>query len=312
MKETIIKSVTAFLCVVAICVTSFIAVGKYSDAMKEVAKYQPAASAGANVNGGTQGGDTVTPADGTVVDPAADGTDTTDLAGDTAAPADGTTAASGTATTKAGSTTTDPTKYTKDQVVNYYNTCLKNSYNQKVAITKTEQIKITVDKVTGGDLIKNIANSLASKYATANTETMSFANGKSTTQAGKTADTFTLPTKLVPAGAKTATVKKSGAGYEINITLVSEASTLTKFPTYNKQCSYPLDLASVDLSPAKVVQADLTYTGTTIKTIVDGNGRVTSNTAYMPLKGTGAGKAFGITLTADVHGSWNHTATFKY
>lgn len=312
MKDTVIKSVTAFLCVVAICITSFVAVGKYSDAMKEVAKYQPAA--GTALNGGAAGGNSATPADGTdTTDPAADGTDTTDPAADgtDATQAGGTPAANGATTTKkAGATATDPTKYNKDQVVNYYNTCLKNSYNQKVTITKTEQIKITVDKVTGGTPIKNIANSLASKYATANTESMSFVNGKSST--GKTADSFTLPTKLVPAGAKTATVKKSGAGYEINITLISEASTLTKFPTYNKQCSYPLDLASVDLSPAKVVQADLTYTGTTLKTIVDGNGRVTSNVVYMPLSGTGAGKAIGITLTADVHGSWNHTATFKY
>ena len=38
MKETIIKVVTAVLCVVALCVAAFVAVGNYSDALKEAAK----------------------------------------------------------------------------------------------------------------------------------------------------------------------------------------------------------------------------------------------------------------------------------
>ncbi len=38
MKETILKSVTAIICVVILCITSSVAVGNYSDAVKEAAK----------------------------------------------------------------------------------------------------------------------------------------------------------------------------------------------------------------------------------------------------------------------------------
>ncbi len=44
MKETIIKSVTAVICVIAVCVSSVLAIGKYGDAMVETAKHTPAAA----------------------------------------------------------------------------------------------------------------------------------------------------------------------------------------------------------------------------------------------------------------------------
>ena len=45
MKQTVIKSVTALLCVVAVCVCSTLAIGKYTTAMVDVAKLTPAAKA---------------------------------------------------------------------------------------------------------------------------------------------------------------------------------------------------------------------------------------------------------------------------
>ncbi len=48
MKETIIKSITAIICVVVLCITSSVAVGNYSDAVKEAAKLAPVATVGGN------------------------------------------------------------------------------------------------------------------------------------------------------------------------------------------------------------------------------------------------------------------------
>ena len=65
MKETIIKSVTAVICVIAVCVSSVLAIGKYGDAMVETAKHTPASAStsggGSSATGGTSGGSTVDP-----------------------------------------------------------------------------------------------------------------------------------------------------------------------------------------------------------------------------------------------------------
>lgn len=47
MKESIIKAITAVICVIVLCITSSVAVGNYSDAVKEAAKLT-----GSRVNGG--------------------------------------------------------------------------------------------------------------------------------------------------------------------------------------------------------------------------------------------------------------------
>ena len=79
MKETIIKSVTAFICVGAICVSSVIGIGKYSNAVVDAAKHAPAAAAtSGGSTGGTGTGDASTPSgDDQTVDPNASGTDVT-------------------------------------------------------------------------------------------------------------------------------------------------------------------------------------------------------------------------------------------
>ena len=65
MKKTVITCVTAFLCVVAVCVSSVLGTGKIAEAKVESAKYAPASSA-SNGNGGSNtdnGSSNVTPGD---------------------------------------------------------------------------------------------------------------------------------------------------------------------------------------------------------------------------------------------------------
>ena len=68
MKKTVVTCITAFLCVVAVCVSSVLGTNKLADAKVEAAKYAPASSA-SNGSGGSNGssdsGD-VTPGDSSV------------------------------------------------------------------------------------------------------------------------------------------------------------------------------------------------------------------------------------------------------
>ena len=48
MKESIVKAITAIICVIVLCVTSSVAVSDYSDAVTEAAKLTPNTVSGAS------------------------------------------------------------------------------------------------------------------------------------------------------------------------------------------------------------------------------------------------------------------------
>lgn len=127
MKETIIKSITAIICVVVLCITSSVAVGNYSDAIKEAAKLAPVATVGGS-NAATDdtadvpSDDTAdVPSDDTAADvPADDATDATtpDAGTDATTPDAGTTDA---AKPDAGTTDKAPAALTKADVIKLFN-----------------------------------------------------------------------------------------------------------------------------------------------------------------------------------------------
>lgn len=314
-KRTVIKSVTAIACVLSFCLSANSAMSKYSDSLIKISEaqngnhvsasesYSPSESAddsGIDINIST---DTTTePADNSTVD-------TNDISVTDSSTASTSTGNNASATQN----TNDPTKYSVAQVVNYYNTSLKNTYNlPKLTIDKVEDIKIVIDNVTpGGNTVTKIGNKIIENYAKATPSSASFEKSKNIS-GGDDAQEFSMHANLEPAGVKSATVKKVGNGYEINIALKPEQATLQNRPTFNSQCANPLDLYSVDLFGVEVTQADFNYPGTTLKATVDANGRVTSAVSNMPMSGTGAGKFIGIGGSATVHGSMTKSATFKF
>ena len=316
-KQTIIKSIAALVCVAAICIASVSALGNYGDAVVGAAEAKTknaSVSEDAESDIGSQDETQVYIVDyGNSAEGAAMAAEAS--ASDSAASSAAETPAAGDSKTNQtpAAAATDPLKFSTAQIVNYYNTCLKNTYSlPKLTIEKTEDIDIVIDDVKpGGSLIAKLGNKIISKYATATTYKDTFANGKSTT-GGDDAQEFSMHANLVPAGAKSASIKKSGSGYEINIAVVPEKATLEKRPTYNSQCSNPLDLAAVDLFGIEVTQGDFNYPGTTLKAVVDANGRVISAVCTMPMNGTGAGGKLGINGSATVHGSMIKSAKFSF
>ncbi len=98
MKDTIIKSITAILCVIALCITSSVAVNNYSEAVKEAAKLAGTAS--------STGGEVVNS-----VEPDADPTDAPAVdSEETTAPSEDTSDVSEDESTTAPANNDDPTK----------------------------------------------------------------------------------------------------------------------------------------------------------------------------------------------------------
>ena len=317
MKETIIKSVTAVICVIAVCVSSVLAIGKYGDAMVETAKNTPASAStsggGSSATGGSSGGSTATP------DATAPDAGTTDAATpDASTPSSGSSAGTSTggSASSGGSSakSTDPTKYSKAQIVAYYNNAIKATAKApKLSVTKKEVISIVVDSMKpNSNTLKNIINEhVLSKYAKPSTDSKTFTNGVA---ADKTKASDYLPkTRLQAAGVKSASITKSGSNYLVTIVTIAEKSTLENpKPKYAEQCAAPLDLASVDLGPIKVTQAEINYPGITLKATVGANGMLVSSSIDQPLNGNGTANVLGFKPSATVHGAWTQQNTYKY
>lgn len=134
MKETIIKSVTALICVVVLCITSSVAIGDYSEAVKEAAKLAPTTAVGGN-NAATDNNADV-PADDTADIPS-DGTadvPADDTGADATTPDAGTDATTPDAGTDAPATgDKKPAALTKADVIKIFNTetakAAKGTYN---------------------------------------------------------------------------------------------------------------------------------------------------------------------------------------
>lgn len=153
MKDTIIKSITAIICVVVLCITSSVAIGNYSDAVKEAAKLAPVATVGGN-NAATNDGADVpsdTPADVPSDVPA-------DTPADTPAdvPADTPTDAPADAPSNAPSGDKKPAALTKADVIKIFNAetakAAKGSYN----FTRTGKFVNPINVGSATDAINGI------------------------------------------------------------------------------------------------------------------------------------------------------------
>ena len=225
-------------------------------------------------------------------------------------------------------TTTAPDilAYNKNQIVAYYNTCLQSSYAQtKMTDVKTEKVTIDVDSVTingrENGTVTNMANSIANNNQKQIEDSKSFSIGISSD--GTAASTFVLPANLSSAGVKSASISKSGSGYKVVITLISESCGHNTKPPYNASCAWPLDINEVDGALngfAKITKAQFVYPGTMLTANIDAAGRVSYVRVDMPLTvkdGTGVVTknipgVKGMVITASAHGQWTCTHTMSF
>lgn len=153
MKDTIIKSITAIICVVVLCVTSSVAIGDYSDAVKEAAKLAPVATVGGN-NAATNDGADVpsdTPADVPSDVPA-------DTPADTPAdvPADTPTDAPADAPSNAPSGDNKPAALTKADVIKIFNTETAKAAKGSYSFTRTGKFVNPINVGSATDAINGI------------------------------------------------------------------------------------------------------------------------------------------------------------
>ena len=223
----------------------------------------------------------------------------------------------GGSTNNGGSTAVDPTQYSKDQIIqmmNYYVNLVKSESN--MTATKTEVIKVTVTDCSVPALVNTI-NGIVSGVIGDESEsvTYSFVNDKEA--GGGTPFSLIPPTNkqfvVTADGVASASVTKDENGnYVYTVVLVPETTTMASpEPKYNATAIGYLDLAGIDVSPAKIEQADMTYPGSTVSITVDANDRVVKLYNKLPMSGVGKAK-LGLSGEASFEGALDETWVFSY
>ena len=189
----------------------------------------------------------------------------------------------------AAAATKDPSQWSKNEIVDYLSKAVNSAktFTGNVTVEHSEDFgSLNITDCPGGTIGKNLANSIASGVIKPTTETMNFSNGKATNSEGQSVPLL-LPKRqsftLTADGVQSARASSVNGQTIIELTLVSETSTLQQPPPHNSSAIGYLDPAEVDLSIITLNSFNVTYSGSTIKATIDAQDRVVSIDYSIPV-----------------------------
>ena len=161
MNDTIIKSITAIICVVVLCITSSVAIGNYSDAVKEAAKLTGNITAVGGNNAATND-DANVPSDDTADVPSDDTADvpSDDTGADTTTPDAGTDATTPDAGTDAPAGDNAPAALTKADVIKLFNAETAKAAKGSYKITRGGKFVKAIDVGSATSALNKIIHSV--------------------------------------------------------------------------------------------------------------------------------------------------------
>ncbi|MBR2315438.1 MAG: hypothetical protein IKA56_02220 [Clostridia bacterium] len=185
--------------------------------------------------------------------------------------------------------------------------------------SRNHNMAIAVDDITGGALVKSIADSIIADKGNMTNATYTFVNGVDQGGSDETPDTLVFPpnkpASLDPAGVKSATATDNGDGtYTIQLEMNPEKQTNTSPAVYHDGIYETISVESFGLpSSVNVTSMYATYNASKISATVNPDGKLKSITYCMPVsEGGGEGKMMGVTVSIKMHGQYDGTITFTY
>ncbi len=240
MKKTVVTCVTAFLCVVAVCVSSVLGTNKLADAKIEAAKYAPASSSSSGNGGSTTDGGS---GDAVPVDPSVDPETPTDASTgeqETSAAADGdsgSSANSNTSGNSGGSSSTSKAAATKPstqaEILNYFNTSVNKVKTSAKGGVKNYEKNTQAGSFTLGGPFKvftNVINSLVEKNMGEKEGDTNRKLSKADLKKDFPVEEESWSSKLTTANISSATLAEKNGKYVITIKVKSDA--LSTNPTH--------------------------------------------------------------------------------
>ena len=226
-------------------------------------------------------------------------------------------------TAAAGTAAAGETNETQKAVDTYVAAINKTkAYTGKMTSDKTDVVKITIKQITDSSgkavssTVTSLAQKIVDKFVGTTNKNREFENGTETNGGGDTPMKWVQPNEvnceLTVNDIQSATIKESNGGYEITFTLKADKTTLAApIPEHTSKVMDYLDLATVDVSPAKITTADMDYPASTVKATINSDGLLTNAVYHFDLTGTGKGKLL-VELGATLEGSFDQTYNFSY
>ena len=151
------------------------------------------------------------------------------------------------------------------------------AYDGTVSVRHTESFAADVTECTGGSIAASVANTVIGTVVKPTDEVLSF-SGRSAVNSEGESVSILLPQKgnfsLGMNGISSVSASETYNGIEVYIKLVPEKVGLYDIPQANASSIGYLDIASFDLSILEVTSADINYTGSTIKAIINSDGYI--------------------------------------
>lgn len=195
----------------------------------------------------------------------------------------------------------------KDIVDTYVAAVNKLKQTEKFNLTKTPTLSVSIDSVSGGSVVRSMAQKIIDQNSDNTPKTFSFSAGKAAD--GSTPNSVIAPMNqaavLSASDVVSASSKKGKNGsFTLTINLGKAKQTLDSVPTSYSGVTDVLTTEAMGLSGMNISSMDITYANSYIKATLDSNGRITSMTHYIEVtNGSGSGKLALISAQVSMHGS---------
>ena len=190
---------------------------------------------------------------------------------------------------------------------------------QDFSALKTEKLSVVIDDITGGAIVKNIADSIVSKQTNRPDTNCNFKGGVDQNGTGKTPNTLVAPiggmAYLDESAIKSASAAENASGgYTITLELNEETQSLESKAKNHDGLFETITVESLGLpSNLSITALNITYSGSKIIADINKNGKLDKIQYVMPVQDAGgSGKFMGAGIEIKIHGQYDCTVTFTY
>lgn len=214
-------------------------------------------------------------------------------------------------------------KTKSDIIAAYVKAVNKLKKTKDFQVVKTDALNMTVDKLTGGDSIKSMADKLIKENSPNGSLTYTFKDGLAQEtgeeQAGKS------PNQVIAPEGKSAAISEdfvenafakadSDGGYSIRLSFVSQTQTLDSEAAGYTNCMEVIDIEALGLpSGTKLETLNIVYDNSYIEASINKDGKITSMKHYMQVtSASGNGKYLIIPVEMQAHGDFTSEYKITY
>ena len=190
---------------------------------------------------------------------------------------------------------------------------------QDFSASKTENLSVGIDKITGGAIVKSIADGVVSKQSNKPDTNCNFNGGVDQNGTGKTPNSLIAPIDgmayLDESAIKTASATQNASGgYTITLEINEETQSLESNAKNHDGLFETITVESLGLpSNLSISALNITYSGAKIVADINKDGKLDKIQYTLPVKEAGGeGKFATVNVNVKLHGQYDCTINFTY